>query len=152
VKSNRGRTPYAFGYTVRHSIVSSNWPGYGPCILLGAVAAFTSVLISRMNRIIDRLQALHAIRDDDASKAHLKLDIPRLKRRAALLNSATVLTNERNHHVVAGDSGIRVRILQHAAKYALCFLSSLSGSLPYLWYISRARHASRSTSSTTIAR
>jgi hypothetical protein len=28
--------------------------------LLGAVAAFTSVLIARMNRIIDRSQALHA--------------------------------------------------------------------------------------------
>jgi len=59
-----------------------------PAFLLGAVAAFTSVLISRMNRIIDRSQALNAIRDDDASKAHLKSDIPRLKRRAALLNSA----------------------------------------------------------------
>src|SRR5262245_29455513 len=34
----------------------------------------------------------------------------------------------------------------------LCFLSSLSGSLPYLWYISRAKRALRSTSSTTIAR
>ena len=55
-----------------------------PAFLLGAVAAFTSVLISRMNRIIDRSQALNAIRDDDASKAHLKSDIPRLKRRAEM--------------------------------------------------------------------
>jgi VIT1/CCC1 family predicted Fe2+/Mn2+ transporter len=62
-----------------------------PASLLGAVAAFTSVLISRMNRIIDRSQALNAIRDDDASKAHLKLDIPR-KRRAALLNSAILFS------------------------------------------------------------
>jgi VIT1/CCC1 family predicted Fe2+/Mn2+ transporter len=63
-----------------------------PAFLLGAVAAFTSVLISRMNRIIERSQALNAIRDDDASKAHLKLDIPRLKRRAALLNSAILFS------------------------------------------------------------
>ena len=63
-----------------------------PAFLLGAVAAFTSVLISRMNRIIDRSQALNAIRDDDASKAHLKLDIPRLKRRAGLLNSAILFS------------------------------------------------------------
>src|SRR5215475_8595129 len=63
-----------------------------PAFLLGAVVAFTSVLISRMNRIIDRSQALNAIRDDDASKAHLKLDIPRLKRRAALLNSAILFS------------------------------------------------------------
>jgi VIT1/CCC1 family predicted Fe2+/Mn2+ transporter len=63
-----------------------------PAFLLGAVAAFTSVLISRMNRIIDRSQALNAIRDDDASKAHPKLDIPRVKRRAALLNSAILFS------------------------------------------------------------
>lgn len=60
----------------------------GPAFLLGAVAAFVSVLISRMNRIIDRSQALNAIRDDDSSRALLKSDIPRLKRRAALLNRA----------------------------------------------------------------
>jgi uncharacterized protein DUF2721 len=59
-----------------------------PAFLLGAVAAFISVLISRMNRIIDRSQALNGIADDDAAKAHLKADIPRLKRRAALLNNA----------------------------------------------------------------
>lgn len=58
-----------------------------PAFLLGAVAAFISVLISRMNRIIDRSRALDAIEDDHA-KAKLKSDIPRLKRRAALLNRA----------------------------------------------------------------
>jgi len=59
-----------------------------PAFLLGAVASFTSVLIARMNRIIDRSQALNAIGDDDASRAHLRLDIPRLKRRAVLLNKS----------------------------------------------------------------
>jgi len=59
-----------------------------PAFLLGAVAAFVSVLISRMNRIIDRSQALNAIADDDKVKATLKSDIPRLKARAALLNKA----------------------------------------------------------------
>ena len=59
-----------------------------PAFLLGAVAAFTSVLISRMNRIIDRSQALSAISEDDPVKAKLKSDIPRLKRRAALMNKA----------------------------------------------------------------
>jgi len=57
-----------------------------PAFLLGAVAAFVSVLISRMNRIIDRSQALNAIADDDKIKATLKS--PRLKTRAALLNKA----------------------------------------------------------------
>jgi hypothetical protein len=59
-----------------------------PAFLLGAVAAFISVLISRMNRIIDRSQALNAIADDNKVKAALKSDVPRLKRRAALLNKA----------------------------------------------------------------
>ena len=59
-----------------------------PAFLLGAVAAFISVLISRMNRIIDRSQALNAIGDDNPSKAQLKSDIPRLKRRAGLLNKS----------------------------------------------------------------
>ena len=63
-----------------------------PAFLLGAVASFTSVLIGRMNRIIDRSQALHAIADDDASKARLKVDIPRLKRRAVLLNKAILFS------------------------------------------------------------
>ena len=59
-----------------------------PAFLLGAVAAFISVLISRMNRIIDRSQSLNAIGDDSLGKAQLKSDIPRLKRRAALLNKS----------------------------------------------------------------
>ena len=59
-----------------------------PAFLLGAVAAFILVLIARMNRIVDRSQALNAISDDNPGKAQLKADIPRLKRRAALLNKS----------------------------------------------------------------
>ena len=59
-----------------------------PAFLLGAVAAFTSVVIGRMNRIIDRSQVLNAIGGDEADRAHLKADIPRLKRRAVLLNKS----------------------------------------------------------------
>ncbi|MGY3489080.1 membrane-bound ClpP family serine protease [Bradyrhizobium sp. USDA 4011] len=55
-----------------------------PAFLLGAVAAFISVLVSRINRVIDRSQYLHSIVDGD--KAYLKADIPRLKRRSALLH------------------------------------------------------------------
>lgn len=59
-----------------------------PAFLLGAVAAFISVLISRMNRVIDRSQFLHGIVEGEGEKAYLKEDIPRLKRRAALLNQS----------------------------------------------------------------
>ena len=59
-----------------------------PAFLLGAVASFISVLIGRINRIVDRSHALHAIPHDNTSKAHLRADLPRLKLRAAMLNRA----------------------------------------------------------------
>jgi hypothetical protein len=62
-----------------------------PTFLLGAVAALISVLIGRMNGIIDRSRQLNAIRDDDAERTHLKADLPRLARRAKLMNDAIYL-------------------------------------------------------------
>jgi hypothetical protein len=59
-----------------------------PAFLLGALAAFTAVLITRLNRIVDRTIALNAITDDDAVKSRLKADLPRLLRRAAMINRA----------------------------------------------------------------
>lgn len=59
-----------------------------PAFLLGALAAFISLLILRMNRVVDRSQSLNAIGDSDAARARLKEDLPRLKQRAALLNRA----------------------------------------------------------------
>jgi hypothetical protein len=59
-----------------------------PAFLLGALAAFIALLISRLNRIIDRTIALNAIDDDDVARSRLKADIPRLLRRAAMINRA----------------------------------------------------------------
>ncbi len=59
-----------------------------PSFLLGAVAAFISLLISRINRVIDKIQALNSIPDQDGVKVGFKKEIPRLKRRARLLNGA----------------------------------------------------------------
>ncbi len=59
-----------------------------PAFLLAALAGFIGVLITRLNRIIDRTIALNAIADDDAVKARLKADLPRLMRRAAMINRA----------------------------------------------------------------
>jgi uncharacterized membrane protein (DUF485 family) len=63
-----------------------------PAFLLGAIAGFIALLISRMNRVIDRSQALNAIGDNDDVKGHLRSDIPRLQRRAALLNRAILFS------------------------------------------------------------
>jgi hypothetical protein len=59
-----------------------------PAFLLGALAAFIAVLVSRLNRIIDRTIVLNAISDDDTAGCRLKADLPRLMRRAAMLNRA----------------------------------------------------------------
>jgi hypothetical protein len=59
-----------------------------PAFLLGAVAGFVSILVGRMNGIIDRIRNLNLIAEDESPRARLKADIPRLKRRAWLLNTA----------------------------------------------------------------
>ena len=62
-----------------------------PSFLLGAVSGFVAVLMGRMNGVIDRIRALNAIPDGDAARAFLKADLPRLQRRAKLLNDAIYL-------------------------------------------------------------
>ena len=59
-----------------------------PAFLLGALAAFIAVLVSRLNRIVDRTIVLNGISDDDTVRLRLKADLPRLMRRAAMLNRA----------------------------------------------------------------
>ena len=54
-----------------------------PGFILAALAGFTSLLIARQNRIVDR-----TISDDDPVKCRLKADLPRLLRRAAMMNRA----------------------------------------------------------------
>jgi cytochrome c biogenesis protein CcdA len=64
-----------------------------PAFILAALAAFISVLILRMNRVVDRSQALNAIGGDDPARVHLKSDLPRMKRRALLLNNAILFAS-----------------------------------------------------------
>jgi hypothetical protein len=62
-----------------------------PAFILGAVAGFVSILLGRTTSVIDRIRSLNEIADGDTARAHLKSEIPRLLRRAKLLNSATRL-------------------------------------------------------------
>ncbi len=59
-----------------------------PSFLLGAVSGFVAVLIGRMNGVVDRIRSINAIDEADAARADLKTDLPRLVRRAELLNRA----------------------------------------------------------------
>jgi hypothetical protein len=58
-----------------------------PTFFLGAVAAFVSLMSSRLAATIERIRALNAIAEDDANRAYLKEDLKRLRRRARLLSS-----------------------------------------------------------------
>ena len=62
-----------------------------PAFILGAVAGFVSILLGRMTNVMDRIRSLNEIAEDGRARAHLKSDIPRLQRRASLLNSAVRL-------------------------------------------------------------
>ena len=63
-----------------------------PSFILGAVAAFVSLLISRMNRVTDRIQSLNAVSGGEAGKSGLKRHVSLLRRRAELLNGAIQLS------------------------------------------------------------
>jgi hypothetical protein len=59
-----------------------------PSFLLGAVAAFLALMLSRMNTVITRLRQINAIEDSDKAHSRLKADLPRLERRVRLLHRA----------------------------------------------------------------
>jgi uncharacterized protein DUF2721 len=84
----------------------------GPAFILGAVAGFTSILLGRMTIVLDRIRSLNEIADDDAARAHLKSDIPRLRQRARLLNGATHLA------LISGICTALLLVLGFATAYA----------------------------------
>jgi hypothetical protein len=99
-----------------------------PAFLLGALAAFIAVLISRLNRIIDRTIVLNGIPADDAVKSRLKADLPRLMRRATMMNRAILWA-------VIGSISVSVLVIvafasaffeiQHERGVAVLFMISL---------------------------
>jgi hypothetical protein len=100
-----------------------------PAFLLGAIAAFIAILISRLNRIVDRTIVLNGISDDDTVKSRLKADLPRLMRRAAMMNRAIFWA-------VIGSISVTVLVIvafasaffaiQHERGVAVLFIVSLS--------------------------
>ena len=58
-----------------------------PTFFLGAVAGFISLMAARLSAVMERARALNAISEDDRARAHLKVDLDRLRRRARFLNS-----------------------------------------------------------------
>ncbi|MBN9042079.1 MAG: hypothetical protein BGP05_09360 [Rhizobiales bacterium 62-47] len=99
-----------------------------PAFLLGAVASFISVLISRINRVIDRLHFIHGIADDDVSKLHFRSDLPRLKRRAVLLNRSlfsAILAAIMTALIIFGAFVSAFLHLQHEYGIAVLFMAAM---------------------------
>ena len=62
-----------------------------PAFLLGAVAGFISVLMTRINRVIDRVRLLHGSCVQDGRRLPASSEISRLKHRAGMLNRSIFL-------------------------------------------------------------
>ena len=100
-----------------------------PAFLLGALAAFIAVLISRLNRIVDRTIVLNGISDDDTVRLRLKADLPRLMRRAAMLNRAifwAVISSITITFLVIVAFASAFFQIQHEPGVAILFVASLA--------------------------
>lgn len=58
-----------------------------PTFFLGAVAAFVSLMSTRLSAVIERIRTINEISDEDQARARLKGDLERLRRRARYLIS-----------------------------------------------------------------
>src|SRR5215213_8298681 len=99
-----------------------------PAFLLSAVGSFVSILNSRLNGVIERLRDLNSVPQEGHVKSKLKADIPRLKRRAALLRRALLLS------IASGVAGAILIIIAfgaalvsmtHVYGAAILFMTSL---------------------------
>jgi hypothetical protein len=99
-----------------------------PSFLLGAVASFISLLFTRLTNILDRLRSLNAAPDEGHPLSSIKVDLPRLQRRARLVNRAIYLS------VCSGVAAALLIIVAFASAYlgyqhiwgaALLFIVSL---------------------------
>lgn len=57
-----------------------------PAFLIAATVSFLTISAGRLSRIFDRARALVEIGEQDKKHAHLKADIPYLRRRARLIH------------------------------------------------------------------
>ena len=63
----------------------------GPAFVLGAVAAYVSILMDRTALILRRIRETSDAEDANPQKADIRKDLPRLRRRAVLLHRAVLL-------------------------------------------------------------
>lgn len=96
-------SPEQISQVISHSIA--------PSFLLGAVAGFVSVLFSRLDNILHRARDLNALPREGHPMSHLKADLPRLRRRAQLVNRAIY------YAVISGIVATMLVIFSFASAY-----------------------------------
>jgi hypothetical protein len=99
-----------------------------PAFVLGAIAGFTSILLGRLTAVIERIRQLNDIAEDERSRAHLRSDLPRLRRRADLLNKATrlaVISGICAALLLAVGFASALLRLQHVYGTAVLFLAAI---------------------------
>ena len=84
-----------------------------PAFVLTAVAGFVSVLRAQLISVVERIRSLNEVSDSDDSRAHLKSDLPRLRKRAPGTGQWTV-------HVIAPCCRIWVRLPETTAPLRCC--------------------------------
>lgn len=96
-------SPEQISQVISHSIA--------PSFLLGAVAAFVSVLFTRQTNILERIRDLNALPETDHPMSLLRVDLPRLQHRARLVNAAMLCA------VVSGVVATILVIFSFASAY-----------------------------------
>ena len=106
----------------------------GPAFLLAAEAQLLSVLVSRLDRIVDRARSIVQTDGDSAAQVHLKAELPILRKRGLLMH----------HAMYWGVASCIVTsvlvILSFAAAYFMCAMSMARGCCsPWRWRSSPPR-------------
>jgi hypothetical protein len=100
-----------------------------PAFLLAAVGAFSSLVVGKMTGVVTRIRTLNTIEDTDRARAHLKADIPRLKRCAKLMDhSLTCLVGSgfvTTSLMILAFAGAVMK-WQHETAVALLFMIALA--------------------------
>ena len=100
-----------------------------PAFLLGAVASFIYLFALRMDGVLARIRDLNNIPDKGHARSLLKADLPRLRRRALLIQRANLLSISSG--IVAAmliiiAFGAALSSVNHAWATAVLFMISLS--------------------------
>lgn len=88
-----------------------------PTFFLGAIAAFVSLMTSKLATVMERIRTLNAIADEDQARVRLKVDLERLRRCGRYLDSGIL---------AALRGGVCATLL-----LAIMFITGFMGLKPY---------------------